>query len=140
LTISQSIATQPPVTTAQTASSNSPAKTNSVKADAGVASNPSVTPVAGQPVNVGSLLEKAMQKISPTYPAFAKTAHVSGIVRVDLVIDEKGAVVSAQSNTGPAVLRQAAVDAARRWKFRPTMSDGQPVRAAGFLNFNFTPQ
>lgn len=97
-------------------------------------------PATGELVNLGSLLEKATQKLNPTYPAFAKSAHVAGVVRVDLVIDEKGSVVTAQSSVGPAVLRQAAIDAAKRWKFRPTIRDGQPVSATGFLNFNFTPQ
>ncbi len=95
-------------------------------------------PVNGQPLNIGPLVEKAMQRVAPTYPTFAKNARVTGIVRVDLVIDEKGAVATANSSSGPEVLRQAAIDAARRWKFRPTVKDGQPVRVTGFLNFNFT--
>lgn len=136
LTAAQSITTPPP---AAATTSNAPAKTESAKSEANSAPAGAAT-VAGQPLNVGSLIDKATQKFSPSYPAFAKTAHVSGVVRVDLVIDEKGSVVSAQSSTGPAVLRQAAIDAARRWKFRPTTSDGQPVRVAGFLNFNFTTQ
>lgn len=141
--------TAPPNASTQTASTqapdsapNTPAKTESAKKDVGSAesSNTPATTDAGQLLNVGSLIDKATQKVSPTYPAFAKTAHVTGIVRVELVIDEKGAVVSAQSSTGPAILRQAAIDAAKRWKFRPTITDGQAVRIAGFLNFNFTPQ
>lgn len=91
-------------------------------------------------VNIGSLIEQATQRVNPSYPVFAKTAHVTGIVRVDLVIDEKGSVVSAQSSTGPSMLRQAAIDASKRWKFRPAIRDGKPVSVSGFLNFNFTPQ
>lgn len=100
----------------------------------------SSSPATSGPINVGSLLDKATHKVNPSYPAFAKTAHVTGIVRVDIVIDENGSVVSAQSSTGPSVLRQAAIDASRRWKFRPTIKDGLPVSAVGFLNFNFSPQ
>jgi TonB family protein len=138
----------PPNASTQTASTQAPAsapktpaKTESAKNDVGSAasSNTPATTEAGQLLNVGSLIDKATQRVSPTYPAFAKTAHVTGIVRVELVIDEKGGVVSAQSSTGPAILRQAAIDAAKRWKFRPTVTDGQAVRITGFLNFNFTP-
>jgi TonB family protein len=92
----------------------------------------------GKPVDVGSLFEKATQKISPTYPTIAKTQRITGIVRVYLLIDEKGAVASIERASGPAMLQQAAVDAARRWKFRPTVVEGQPVRVVGFINFNFT--
>ncbi len=88
--------------------------------------------------NVGSLVELATQKISPTYPATAKTAHVTGVVTVYLEVDEKGVVAAVPRTDGPQLLRQAAVDAARRWKFKPTIVDGQPVRVIGFINFNFT--
>jgi protein TonB len=54
-----------------------------------------------------------------------------------VVVDETGAVASIQKTSGPSLLQQAAVEAARRWKFRPTMVDGQPVRVVGFINFNF---
>jgi TonB family protein len=90
------------------------------------------------PVEVGSLIEKATQRINPSYPQTARTARITGIVKVYLEIDETGAVKSVQRSDGPQLLRQAAMDAARRWKFRPTVVGGQPVRVMGFINFNFT--
>ena len=39
---------------------------------------------------------------------------------------------------GPQQLQQAAIEAARRWKFNTTEIDGHPVRVTGYLNFNFT--
>ncbi|MBV9209380.1 MAG: TonB family protein [Acidobacteria bacterium] len=149
LTASKTGITNPPPapasasTNSNAPAANPPAKTEAAKNDAASdapANAQAGATTTGELLNVGSLLERATQKVSPTYPAFAKTAHVSGIVRVELVVDEKGYVVSAQSSTGPAMLRQAAIDAAKRWKFRPTMTDGQPVRVTGFLNFNFTAQ
>lgn len=88
--------------------------------------------------NIGSLVEKAVQKVSPSYPQIARNAHVSGVVTVFLEIDETGAVVTVQRTDGPQLLRQAAVDAARKWKFKPTLVDGQAVRVLGFISFNFT--
>lgn len=93
---------------------------------------------AGQPVEVGPLIDKATQRVSPNYPRTAKNMRVYGVVMVYLIVDEKGAVVSVQRSSGPEPLRQAAMDAARQWKFRPTVVDGQPVRVAGFISFNFT--
>ncbi len=91
-----------------------------------------------RPVEVGSLIEKATQRVNPSYPQAARTTRITGIVKVYLEIDETGTVASVQRSDGPALLRQAATEAARRWKFRPTVIGGQPVRVMGFINFNFT--
>ncbi len=91
-----------------------------------------------KPVEVGSLIEKATQRVNPSYPQVAKNTRITGIVKVYLEIDENGTVTSVQRTDGPALLRQAATEAARRWKFRPTVIGGQPVRVMGFINFNFT--
>jgi TonB family protein len=101
----------------------------------GVAAN---VPTSGQPLEVGSLIERAKERVSPKYPQTARAARITGVVTVYLVIDESGTVTMVKSSTGPQMLRSAAEDAARRWKFQPTMVEGQPVRVAGFINFNFT--
>jgi protein TonB len=91
----------------------------------------------GGPVAVGALVGKAKQRVSPSYPSLARTARISGVVTVFLLINEKGEVESVQRTDGPQQLQQAATDAARRWKFNPTVIDGQPVRVTGYLSFNF---
>lgn len=89
--------------------------------------------------NAGSLFEKASKKVAPSYPTPAKAAGVTGLVRVEIVVDEKGNVVEAKSNIGPEMLRNAAIEAAKRWKFKPSVIDGQTVRMTGYLNFDFKP-
>ena len=119
-------------TSAPPRETSSPKEVNSSALETTVSSN--------EPINIGSLLDLATERVNPSYPAFAKSAHVAGIVRVEIVVDEKGSVISAVSSTGPSVLRQAAIDASRRWKFRPTIRNSKSVKVAGFLNFNFTPR
>lgn len=92
------------------------------------------------PVAVGSLLTKAKQRVSPSYPAMARASRVGGVVTVFLLLNEKGEVESVQRADGPPQLQQAAADAARRWRFNPTVIDGQPMRVTGYLSFNFTAQ
>ncbi|HEV2860684.1 MAG TPA: energy transducer TonB [Pyrinomonadaceae bacterium] len=94
---------------------------------------------AGNVVAVGSLVSKARQRVSPSYPAIARAARATGTVTVFLVVDEKGEVVSVERADGPVQLRTAATDAARRWKFNPTVVNGEPVRVSGYLSFNFAP-
>lgn len=115
-----------------------PANTNT----AGAQPTPTPQAPAGRadnaPVAVGSLLGKAKSRAAPTYPPLARTARVTGSVTVFLVVSEKGEVESVIRAEGPQQLQQAATEAARRWKFNPTVIDGQPVRVTGYLSFNFT--
>lgn len=90
------------------------------------------------PVAVGSLVGKAKSRVPPSYPALARTARVTGSVTVFLIVNEKGEVESVMRAEGPQQLQQAAIEAARRWKFNQTVIDGQPVRVTGYLSFNFT--
>ena len=90
------------------------------------------------PLEVGSLVERAVQRIAPAYPQMARSQRVSGTVTVYLVVNERGEVETISRTSGPAMLRSAAQDAARRWRFRPTVIEGRPVRVSGYINFNFT--
>jgi TonB family protein len=97
------------------------------------------TPTVTTPVEVGSLIARASQTVAPTYPAAARTARIGGKVTVYLLVDEKGDVAAVQRTEGPEMLRRAAEDAARRWRFRQTVINGQPARVTGFVSFNFAP-
>jgi TonB family protein len=92
---------------------------------------------ANSPLNVGSMLEFAVQKTNPVYPPTARTMRQTGVVRLEVVVDEQGKVTAVQNMSGPALLQGAAKDAVRKWKFKPFLRDGQPVKATGFLSFNF---
>jgi TonB family protein len=63
----------------------------------------------------------------PVYPMGAKQAGVEGDVVVNTTIDKNGSVVGMKVISGPALLRQAALDALRRWKYEPSMLNGQPI-------------
>jgi len=87
--------------------------------------------------SAGVLVGSATKRIEPEYPAQARQRGISGKVVVEVTIDEKGQVVSAIPVSGPDLLREAAVKAARRWKFTPTCLSGIPVRVTGEISFNF---
>ena len=91
-----------------------------------------------QLLEVGSLRNRATQVVPPAYPATARAARISGVVTVYLVVDENGEVADVQRANGHMMLQQAAIDAARRWRFRPMQVDGQNVKMSGFISFNFT--
>ena len=64
--------------------------------------------------------------------------RMTGIVKVEVVVDEEGKVTEVQNTDGPTLLQAAAQDAVRKWKFRPFTRDGEPVKAMGFVSFNFS--
>ena len=90
------------------------------------------------PIEVGSLLAYATNRAAPVYPPAARTMRASGVVKVEVTVDESGQVTEVQKSSGPTLLQAAAKDAVRKWRFKPFTRDGQPVRATGFVNFNFT--
>jgi protein TonB len=63
--------------------------------------------------------------------------RTSGEVTVNVVLDETGKVVSANASSGPAILRDAAIQAALKARFSPTKLSGQPVKVSGVINYKF---
>jgi protein TonB len=83
---------------------------------------------------------KAISKPQPTYPPIAKAAHASGLVTVQVLVDEKGSVISAHAISGHPLLISSAEAAARQAKFSPTVLSGQPVKVSGIITYNFVAQ
>jgi protein TonB len=80
---------------------------------------------------------ESIHRVQPDYPASARAARQSGTVAVEVNINERGDVATAQVVSGPSLLRDAAVAAARRWKFKPATRDGQPISSVSTITFNF---
>ncbi len=76
-------------------------------------------------------------KVLPTLPTLARSSQTQGSVNVAVVIDEQGNVISAKAIDGPVVLRQAAENAARQWKFRPATRNGIAIQTTQTIRFNF---
>jgi len=91
-------------------------------------------------ISGGVLNSKAVSMPPPEFPAIARSAHASGEVTVQVTVDEMGNVVYAHAVSGHPLLQAAAVDAARQASFRPTRLEGEPVKVAGVLVYNFVAQ
>ncbi|HEY0170342.1 MAG TPA: TonB family protein [Pyrinomonadaceae bacterium] len=91
-------------------------------------------------ISGGILNGKALSKPAPAYPPAAKAAGVQGTVTVSVVLDESGNVLKAEAQSGPRVLRDAAVAAARQARFSPTRLSGQPMKVSGVITYNFVLQ
>jgi protein TonB len=102
-----------------------------------LANKPVIKPLL-KPVSGGVLNGKALNLPKPAYPLSARTARMTGVVTVEVVIDGNGKVISARAVSGPALLQQSAVQAAYQAKFSPTILSGQPVKVVGTINYNFS--
>ena len=118
----------------------------------GAANNSQMTPSSGPPIDTeppepwplpagpitgGVLNGKAISLSVPKYPKEARKARDSGQVRVQVLIDEQGVVISAKAIEGPDSLRAVAVSAALQSRFTPTRLMGQPVKVNGVIIYNF---
>ena len=73
------------------------------------------------------------------YPALAKREKISGTVKCEVLIDEKGTVTKVKALSGHPVLAAAAEDSIRRWKYVPAKLDNKPVQSSTIVEVNFNP-
>src|SRR5690349_11984760 len=85
-----------------------------------------------KPINGGMLNGKAIYLPQPEVPGDA-----TGVVLVQVLVDEQGSVIEAKAVSGPRNLQDAAVSAARLARFTPTTLMGEPVKVSGTLSYNF---
>jgi TonB family protein len=89
------------------------------------------------PVESGDLNNKATDLPNAMYPGEARKAHITGQVKVRVLVDETGRVMSADIVSGPKQLWMAAIEAARKAHFKPTMVGDTAVKITGILTYDF---
>jgi protein TonB len=99
---------------------------------------PTPAPVVPKVLKVSRVLNsQAISLPQPTYPQIAKSIRVQGTVIVQVLIDEKGNVVSAKATSGHPLLIPEAQKAAMRARFSPTLLGEQAVKVQGVITYNF---
>ncbi|MBO0726681.1 MAG: energy transducer TonB [Blastocatellia bacterium] len=102
---------------------------------------PPAPPLPQEPEKVSeSVLQgRAITRVNPVYPPNARKMNATGTVEVEVTISEEGLVVDARAINGHLALRSAAVEAARKWVFKPAIFNGAPVKIKSVLTFTFNP-
>ena len=91
-----------------------------------------------QDENSGGVINgRAIELVTPAYPAIARSAHASGEVIVRVLIDKEGKVMAAQVVDGHPLLQAAAIKAAKASRFTPTLVEGKSVNVMGQIVYNF---
>ena len=76
----------------------------------------------------------------PVYPQIALSAHVTGTVMLEAIIDEHGVVDRVRVVKSVPLLDAAAIDAVRSWRYTPTLLNGVPVSVMMTVTVPFSAQ
>lgn len=91
--------------------------------------------IAVMVIIVGAVMVHAMQErpsieqltvasaVAPAYPVLAVASNTSGTVVIQVQVSAAGEVTSARATDGHQLLREAAQNTARRWRFAPVPSE-----------------
>ncbi|HEY6270537.1 MAG TPA: energy transducer TonB [Terriglobales bacterium] len=103
---------------------------------------PPPKPATPKRIRVGGQVESAKVVFGPQpeYPQIAKMARVQGVVRLSAVISENGTIQDLKLISGPPLLVKTAMDAVSRWRYQPTLLNGDPVQVETEIDVNFTLQ
>lgn len=91
----------------------------------------------GEIKRVSQLCGKAISMPKPAYTEEAKSKQLSGVVQVDVVIDEHGWVIWGKPVSGPDLLQGVSMKAACRARYSPTLISGRAIKTETTIQYNF---
>jgi protein TonB len=102
---------------------------------------PPPPPQAATPkrIRVGGQVEaaKLIFQPKPEYPPLARMARIQGTVRLEAVISRDGMIQDLKVLSGHPLLVKSAIEAVQRWRYQPTLLNGEPVEVVTEVDVNF---
>jgi protein TonB len=100
---------------------------------------PAGTPAASSPAKSGGQIQQAVliYRKDAEYPKIAKQTGAKGTVTLTATIGKDGSIKSVKIVSGHPMLTNAAAEAVKQWRYRPTLLNGQPVEAETQVLVNF---
>jgi TonB family protein len=83
----------------------------------------------------GEMNRRAKSQVQPLYPELARKMKITGTVKIEVTVAPNGSVKEARVVGGHPVLANAALDAAKKWRFEPA-----PAESTGVIEFKFEPR
>jgi protein TonB len=100
---------------------------------------PAPAPEPPRRIKVGHLdPAQILSRPQPAYPPLAKAARIQGVVKLEAIISKSGTIENLQIISGHRLLVEAAVQAVRQWRYRPTILNGEPVEVITTIEVHFT--
>jgi protein TonB len=90
-------------------------------------------------IRVGGVVSAArlIYQPKPEYPELARIARTEGAVELEAVIGKDGTIEELKLLRGNPLLVNAALKAVRRWRYQPTLLNGEPVEVLTEITVNF---
>lgn len=89
-------------------------------------------------ISAGVAAGMLVHRADPVYPRMAREAHVGGTVVLAATITRDGVLGGVRIVSGPSMLRQAAIDAVKTWRYRPYKLNNQPIDVDTTISLIFT--
>jgi len=89
---------------------------------------------------VGGAIAAPRREGTPQYPADARGSGVEGVVGVEIIVGPDGTVTDARVVRSIPLLDSAAIEAVKKWRYEPTLINGQPVPVRMTTTINFSLQ
>lgn len=77
---------------------------------------------------------KVTVKVIAVYPELARKMHVTGSVKIEVVIRPEGTVKSAKLVGGSPIFVESAMTVVKQWRFEPANVETRQVVTVGFGN------
>lgn len=102
-----------------------------------VSAKPAPAPAA--PVSAGDLSSTMVSFKAPRYPIESRRKKEEGVVLLNLLLAADGSVaeIMVQSSSGYSRLDRAALEAVRRWRWSPTVRNGERMMVRGVVEIPF---
>jgi TonB family protein len=88
-------------------------------------------------VSQGVLDGNLIHQVAPDYPIEAKDRQIQGDVILLVTVSREGNVANLKAMQGDPVLVKAAIDAAKQWKYRPFLLNGEPIELESTIKIQF---
>lgn len=113
-----------------------PTSSSATLAAAIVATN-TPTPGLTLPQSRGVVEGKLIRKVLPQYPEMARRAGVGGDVVLSATIGIDGKLKNIRVVSGSPLLREAAISAAKQWRYSPYLLGAKPVETETHITVSF---
>jgi protein TonB len=76
-------------------------------------------------------------RVQPSFPPLARAARIQGAVRLRATISKTGTIENLSIVSGHPMLVASAIEAVKKWRYRPYLLNGEPIEVETEINVNF---